>query len=147
MSQTFSQELCSLEPFKDSLWWAIKRPRTVPCTVRIEDGELTITRESDEPVVQVPIRGLEIVTPRRVRKLEAGVVLQVGGEPVAVMFDQVHARQRLRDANQQGMGAVGGHLAKPVANTKGNMALAREITAEFLAALLAGGAVDTTTRT
>ena len=67
MSEEFSQELCSMEPFKDSIWWALRRPRTAPCTVRVADGELTIAQEPTRPVVRVPTAGLKIVTPRRMR--------------------------------------------------------------------------------
>jgi hypothetical protein len=147
MSEAFSQELCSMEPFKDSIRWVVSRPRTPPCTVRVADGELTIIQEPGEPVVRVPTAGLKIVTPRRVRKLEAGVVLQIGGRPVAVMFDLVYARQQFRAASKEGKGALIGQVARPAANTRGNLDLARQITAEFMAALLAGGAVDTTTLT
>jgi hypothetical protein len=144
MSEAFSQELCSMEPFKDSIRWVVSRPRTAPCTVRVADGELTIIQEPGEPVVRVPTAGLEIVTPRRLRKLEAGVVLQIGGKPVAVMFDLVSGRQQLRAAGQAGKGALIGQVTKAAANTRGNLGLARQITAQFTAALLAGGAIDRT---
>ena len=133
-----------MEPFKDSMRWLMSRPRTSHCTVRVADGELTIIQEPDELAVRVPTAGLEIVTPRRLRKLEVGVVLEIGGKPVAVMFDLVHARQQFRAASQQGKGALIGEVARPVANSRGNMALARQITARFVAALLAEGAVDAT---
>lgn len=133
-----------MEPFKDSFWWALRRPRTTPCTVRVADGELTIIEEPDKPVVKVSTHGLKIITPRRVQKLEAGVILQISGKPVAVMFDLVHTRQQFRAASQQGKGPLVGQVAKPAANTRGNLNLARQITAKFLTALLAGGAVDTT---
>ncbi|WP_106586965.1 hypothetical protein [Murinocardiopsis flavida] len=138
-----------MEPFKDSFWWAIKRPRTTPCEVRVAHGELTITHDpgAGVPMVRVPTAGLEIITPGRVRRLEAGVVLRIAGKPVAVMFDQVYARQRLGAAKEQGAGAFVGQAAQPAANVRGNMGLARSITARFLAALLAGGAVDTTSGT
>jgi hypothetical protein len=146
MSEAFSQELCSMEPFKDSFRWAMSRPQTPPCTVRVADGELTVVQESGELALRVPTAGLRIVTPRRLRRIEAGVVLQIGAKPVAVMFDQVYARQQLRAAAQRGKGAVIGQIARPVAGTRGNLALARQITAKFLTALLAGGAIDTTAR-
>lgn len=133
-----------MEPFKDSFWWALRRPRTAPCTVRVADGELTIIEEPDKPVVRVPTAGLKIITPLRVQKLKAGVVLQISGKPVAVMFDLVYARQQFRAASQQGKGSLIGQVAKPAANTQGNLELARRITAKFMASLLAGGAVDTT---
>jgi hypothetical protein len=69
---------------------------------------------------------------------------RIGGKPVAVMFDLVYARQQFRAASQQGKGALIGQVAKPAANTRGNLGLAHQITAEFMAALLAGGAIDTT---
>ena len=133
-----------MEPFKDSMRWLMSRQRTPHCTVRVADGELTITQEPGEQVVRVPAAGLEIVTPRRLRKLEVGVVLQIGGKPVAVMFDLVHARQQFRAASEQGKSALIGQVARPGANSRGNMALARQITARFMAALLANGAIDTT---
>jgi hypothetical protein len=144
MGEAFSQELCSMEPCKDSIRWVVSRPRTAPCTVRVADGELMIIQEPGGLVVRVPTAGLKIVTPRRVRKLQAGVVLQIGGKPVAVMFDLVYARQQFRAARKEGRGALIGQVAKPAASTRGNLGLARQITAEFMAALLAGGAIDTT---
>lgn len=136
-----------MEPFRDSFRWAVSRPRTAPCTVRVAGGELTIIQEPGEPAVRVPTAGLKIVTPRRVRKLEAGVVLQIGGRPVAVMFDLVYARQQSRAAGEEGKRAQIGQVARPAANVRGNLSLARQITAEFMAALLAGGAIDTTALT
>ncbi|MBC3839368.1 hypothetical protein GXW82_01535 [Streptacidiphilus sp. 4-A2] len=144
MNEAFSQEFCSMEPFKDSLRWVVSRPRTTPCTVRVADGELTITQDPDGLMVRVPTAGLRIVTPRRLKKLEAGVVLSLGGKPVAVMFDMVHARQEFRAASQQGKRDLIRQVAKPVSNSRGNLGLARQITAEFIAALLDGGAIDTT---
>ena len=144
MSETFAQELCSMEPFKDSLRWLLSRPYTAPSTVRVADGELTIIQHPDELVVRVPTAGLKIVTPRRLRNIDAGVVLQIDGKQVAVMFDLVYARQQFRAASEQGKGALIGQVAKPAANARGNLGLARQITAEFRAALLAGGAIDTT---
>ena len=145
MSQVFSQDSCTLEPFKDTMRWIMTRPETPACTVRVTDGELTITQESGELLARVATAGLRIVTPRRLRRMEVGVVLELSGQPVAVMFDLVHSRRQFRAASQRGGdNAVIRQMAKPVANTRGNMALAGPITARFLTALLAGGAVDAT---
>jgi hypothetical protein len=80
-------------------------------------------------VAQVPTAGLKVVTPSRLRKMEAGVVLEIGGKPVAVMFDLVHSRQRFRAASKEGKGTLIGEVAKPAAGPHGNMGLARQITA------------------
>ena len=145
MSEVFAQDLCTMEPFKDSMRWVITRKQTPASTVRVADGELTITLETGELLARVPTAGLRIVTPRRLRKMECGVVVELDGKPVAVMFDLIHSRQQFRAAQQRGGdGAVIRQMAKPAANTRGNMALAAAITAKFMAALLAGGAIDAT---
>jgi hypothetical protein len=132
MTEVFSQDLCTMEPFKDSLRWVVSRKQSPPCTVRVADGKLTVTQESGEVLVRRRTAGLKIVTPRRLRKMEAGVVLELGGKPVAVMFDLVYGRQQ------------SGATAKPAATSRGNMALAGQITAEFMTVLLAAGAIDVT---
>ena len=145
MSEVFAQDLCTMEPFKDSMRWVITRKQTSASTVRVADGELTITLETGELLARVPTAGLRIVTPRRLRKMECGVVVELDGKPVAVMFDLIHSRQQFRAAQQRGGdGAVIRQMAKPAANTRGNMTAARPITARFLTALLAGGAIDMT---
>ena len=129
-SEVFAQDLCTMEPFKDSLRWVMSRKKSPPCTVQVADGKLTITQDSGEVLVRKRTAGLKIVTPRRLRKMEAGVVLELGGKPVALMFDLVYSRQQPQAT------------AKAAATTRGNLALAGQITAEFMAVLLAAGAID-----
>ena len=77
--------------------------------------------------------------------MEVGVILEVGGKPVAVMFDLVHSRQRVRAGARRERGLDRGSR-QAHRRTRANMGLARQITAEFMAALLASGAIDTTAR-
>jgi hypothetical protein len=143
VSETFSQKYAVVAKTTAG-GRIISGPKIQGCLVRIDLGVLTISHAT-QVVAQVPVQGLEIVTPPMYRKIGTGVVLRIEGQPYSVEFDTVYQTEKLA-ATKPGAGrflkaafGTGNITAVP----KG-LRLGKEITKTFLAALLAEGAVDTT---
>lgn len=142
MGETFAQELCSVAPCRAGGWVISGAGRIAPCTVRVSDGELTIVHPPGKLLLERPASELGITSP--VSRRFAFVILQVDGELLAVEFDFVYRRKKLRGSRQHGilrtLQAV--FLASSLTYIPA-MRLGRRLAAEFAAALLAAGAHET----
>jgi hypothetical protein len=147
MAETFSQQFCSVAPCGVG-GKVITGRRLQNCLVQVADGELALIQAPATLIARAPAANIRIVTPTAIRKIGTGVILQVGGDLLAVEFDGVYRRQQSHAKN----------AAKPrspfttvlrqiisvsdITGVPNAMRLGRELTRECIAALLAAGAVD-----
>lgn len=143
MSEAFSQDFCSVVPVGLG-GRIIAGNRIEHCVVRIDLGVLTIARmKGGAAVAQVSTTGLEIVTPPMLKKVGMCAVLRIDGDLLAVEFGTVYTRRKA--AGRRGIGGVLSQLLiSPITDAPKTMKLGRELTRNFVAALLAAGAIDKT---
>lgn len=143
MSEAFSQKYAVVAKTTAG-GRVISGPKVPGCLVRVDLGVLTVSRGT-QVVAQAPVQGLEIVTPPMYRKIGTGVVVSINSQLLSIEFDTVYQAEKLA-AMKPGIGRFlkAGFGLSNITDAPKGMRLGREITKSFLAALLAGGAVDTT---
>jgi hypothetical protein len=153
MTGTFAQEFCSVAPCGAG-GRIVTGSRLRNCLVQVADGQLTVTQAPAIPVLNIPAAGIRIVTPPTLRKIGTGVIVQTGDQLLAVEFDTVYRRQQDYDRQQaeaakpaivRWLSAVARVFSlSDITSLRRSIRLARRLTGEFTAALLAYGAVSAT---
>jgi hypothetical protein len=152
MTAAFSQMFCSLAPCGVG-GRVVTGQRMRNCLVQVADGELTLIQAPSTLVAKTPAAAVEIVTPRTLRKVGTGVILLLDGKLLAVEFDIVYRlQQEYARKPRSGAAALIGALRQvfsvsDITSLPKSMRLGRQLTSEFIAALLAAGAVDRTATT
>jgi hypothetical protein len=144
MAETCSQQFCSLAPCgAGGRITAGARMRN--CLVQVSDGELTLIQAPATLVAKVPAAAVEIVTPAALRKIGTAVVLRLDGKLLAVEFDGVYRSQQApANGRKPTLGSVVARAfsLSDITSLRKSLRLARELSSQFTAALVAVGAVD-----
>lgn len=144
MTETFSQQFCSLAPCGAG-GRVTTGARMHNCLVQVQDGELTLIQAPATLVAKVPVASVEIVTPPTLRRIGTAVVLRLDGRLLAVEFDGVYRRQRARaNGRKPTLGALVARAFSlgDVTSLRKSMRLGRELSSDFTTALVAAGAGD-----
>jgi hypothetical protein len=142
MAEAFSQQFCSVAPCGAG-GRIVTGQRLHNCLVQVADGELTLIQAPSTLVAQVPVAGVEIVTPPTLRKVGTGVIIKVDGKLLAVEFDVVYRRQQAHAGRRRSWLSRFFGISDMTTLPKA-MRLGRQLGREFIAALLAAGAADPT---
>lgn len=143
MTETFSQQFCTLAPCGAG-GRILTGARMPNCLVEVADSELTLIQAPATLVAKTPVAAVRIVTPPALRKVGTGVILNLDGKLLAVEFDRVYRRQ-LGYGKPRKSTAV--KIARnffslnDITTLPKSMRLARALTRDFTAALVAAGAV------
>jgi hypothetical protein len=147
MAEAFSQQFCSVAPCGVG-GRIITGQRLQNCLVRVADGELALIQAPATLIAKGPAANIRIVTPPAIRKIGTAVILQVGGDLLAVEFDGVYRRQQSHEKSTAKRRSPFTNALRQVFSISDIMSapkamrLGRELARECTTALLAAGAVD-----
>jgi len=144
MTETFSQQFCSLAPCGAG-GRVTTGARMHNCLVQVRDGELTLLQAPATLVAKVPAASVEIVTPPTQRRIGTAVVLSLDGRLLAVEFDGVYRRQRAPANGRKatlGTAVARAFSLSDITSLRKSIRLGRELSSDFTAALMGAGARD-----